>query len=538
MLDTASKSRISVAALGVAMVLSAGNAVADAVTDWNLYTALATKGAKSVSEGDASKAVNSNVATRIAAIEARAVFDAVNAFNRISPKGYYYSVADLPAGATANSASAAAAQAAHDVLFALLPSANTDTRAWLDTQLAADLTALAVTDSDPGIGIGKLSAAAAVAARAADFSGPRTTYTPSTNLAVNAAVTPPTVGINATGNPGAGVWRPSNGASGDVDPLTGAPTGFSSGAIVPTAGIDFNWKNVTPFGLTVRQKQELVAGVPLSLALSEDPESEYQKELAYVESHGQDSTHPGLRSEDQLLQALFYKSDAELFTNEAARLASASYGLSLGENARLFALLDSALADARIAAWQSKYDLVFWRPVTAINADASGNVAEYAWKPLATTPSHPSSTSGHSATVAAGAEILRAFFKSDRILANGDAANLTSPAWLIGTNNGTGQIPGRSDGRDGTSRAVKTFSQLQLENGQSRIYLGVHYGIDNYQGQYLGLAVADKILRSRLDPAVKGIDRREDDRKRSINLRNLRFVLVRDSGNSGYFGGR
>ena len=67
------------------------------------------------------------------------------------------------------------------------------------------------------------------------------------------------------------------------------------------------------------------------------------------------------------------------------------------------------------------------------------------------------------------------------------ACNTCQAAWLRGTNNGTGNA---------TSRSVITLSQLQLEIRARRLHLGVHYGNDNLQGQLVGLAVADAILRS------------------------------------------
>jgi len=534
-LPSKKKFSLTQVAFAVAAALSASQAFADTVTDWNYYTTLATKGATSLTTGTSGIALNSNVATRIDAIEARAVFDAVNAVDHFSAKGYYYDGSAAPSGVTANSAAAAAAQAAHDVLLGALPSnpAWTATRSWLDTQLSNDLAALAVSASDPGIAAGQAAAAAALAARAGDSSAIRTTYTPSTNLSINTSVTPNTIVANATGNPGAGLWRPSNGAAGVIDPLTGAPTGFNSaGEIQAAAAIDFNWKNVTPFSLTTLEKQQLVAAVPPSLKVGSD---EYLQELEFVKTHGQDSAHPGSRSDDQLLQALYYKSDAELFSNEVARIASAARHLTLDENAKLFAALDNALADARIAAWQSKYDLVFWRPVTALNADASGNVASYAWKPLGTTPPHPSNTGGHSSTVSAGAEILRAFFHSDSIVPENVPVTLTTFPWLIGTNNGTGQLPSPVNGQDATTRDVSTFSQLQLENGRSRIYLGVHYGNDDFQGQSLGLAVADKIIKEHKDPAVAGLSIYHGNRE-VASAENLHSLLVKNSADSGFYG--
>ena len=525
---------LSTLTLAVAASLLACEVSADAVTDWNKYTILAAKGGTSSTTGTASLALNSNVTTRIAAIEARAVFDAVNAIDQFSFASYYYS-RSKPAGVTAQSAAAAAAQAAHDVLIGTLPSpaANSSwapTIAWLNTQLASDLAALGVNASDPGIAAGESAAVAALAARANDYATIRTTYTPSTNLAVSSVST---VVANATGNPGVGLWRPSNGAAGVVDPVTGAPTGFdASGNILPTAGIDFNWKNVTPFGFTIAAKQSLVAAVPPSLVVGT---SEYNTELNYVKTHGQNSLNPGSRTTDQTLQALYYKADAEIFVNETARLASSSRGLTLDQNAKLFAGLDSALADARIAAWQSKYDLLFWRPISAINANPDGSISNYTWLPLATTPSHPSSTSGHSATAAAGAEILRAYFKSDKIAKNGAAVSLTSLPWLIGTNNGTGQVDPAVFGSDATTRSVATFSQLQLETGRSRIYLGVHFGNDNYQGQTLGLTVADAIIKAKNEAATSDLNIYYGTAS-VANTKNLKSILITDSADTGYYG--
>jgi len=535
MKNTTFPNALNLSTLTVAIAASflALEATADTVTDWNKYTVLATKGATSATTGTASLAQNSNVSTRIEAIEARAVFDAVNAIDQFSTGSYYFNN-PAPTGLSAQSAAAAAAQAAHDVLIGALPNpANgswTPTRNWLDSQLASDLLALGVNNSDPGIAIGQAAAAAALAARASDFSAIRTTYTPSTNLAVSTAGT---VVANATGNPGVGLWRPSNGAAGVVDPVTGAPTGFdASNVILPTAAIDFNWKNVTPFSLSIAKKQSLVATTPASLIIGSD---EYNAEFGYVKTHGQDSENPGDRTNDQTLQALYYKADAEIFVNEVARIASSNHGLTLDQNAKLFAGLANALADARISAFQSKYDLLFWRPITAINANADGSVSNYTWKPLATTPSHPSSTSGHSATAAAGAEILRAFFKSDKITKKGTAVTLTTIPWIIGTNNGTGKVDPAIFGGDATTRSVTTFSQLQLETGRSRVYLGVHFGTDNYQGQTLGLTVADAIINYKTDPAVSDLTVYWGNSS-VANNKNLRSILIADSANSGFFG--
>ncbi|BBL73367.1 vanadium-dependent haloperoxidase [Methylomagnum ishizawai] len=500
--------RLSALALGVAALLSGAEVRADAVTDWNEYAVQATKGFDGTT--GTGVALNSNLSTRIEAIQGRAVFDAVNAIDHFSPKSYYH-----PAGHT-GSAAAAAAQAAHDVLLGQLPNptvAGVDarwaqTRSWLDAKLAQYLAQLGVAAGDPGIQAGKDAAAAAIAARKYDNAAAAATY--------GADLVP-------TANPGPGLWRQSNAGAVYNDPETGAPTGFdaSGTAIQGRPGIDLNWRDVTPFSLTTAQKIKLVAAVPLS---PEVGSPEYVQELDYVKNHGQDSAHPGLRTGDQAAQALYYKQDAEIFVFEAARIAATARRYTLDQNAKLFALLGNAVADARFAAFDSKYQQKFWRPITALNADASGAVNDYgAWHPLAATPAHPSNTAGHSATGAAGFEVLRAFFGDKVLPGKAGAATLTTLPWLVGTNNGTGNTQ---------SRTVATFSQAQLENGASRLYLGVHFGFDNLQGQLLGLAVADAILLSG-DPAAAGLRARGGF---PASRRNLQDTLLAAPEVYGYFG--
>ena len=361
------------------------------------------------------------------------------------------------------------------------PQVGRPVRTWLDSELTAYLASLGVSSGDGGIAAGKAAAAAAIAARAIDNAAPVSTY--------GAQLTP-------TANPGVGLWRQSNAGSPYVNPVTGAPTGFdATGSVIQgKPGIDWNWRDVTPFSLSTPQKNALIDAVPLSPIVGSP---EYNAELAYVKQYGQDTSTA--RSADQTAQALYYKprtSKSSSTRPPASR--QAARGLSLDKNAALFALLDNAIADARVAAFASKYDRKFWRPITAANADAEGNVTNNyaAWHPLAATPSHPSNTAGHSTTGAAGFEILRLYFGQDTVNPNGSAATLGTLPWLVGTNDGTGNA---------VNRSVSTFTQAQLENGASRIYLGVHFGFDNLQGQLLGLAVADTIVAQSNDPAAQGV---------------------------------
>ena len=85
--------------------------------------------------------------------------------------------------------------------------------------------------------------------------------------------------------------------------------------------------------------------------------------------------------------------------NPAARQVSAAQGLSLSENARIFALLAMAVSDSLIASLDAKYHYNYWRPVTAIrNGDLDRNAKaqpDPTFLPLVTTPPFPSYPSNH-----------------------------------------------------------------------------------------------------------------------------------------------
>src|SRR5439155_11999062 len=94
------------------------------------------------------------------------------------------------------------------------------------------------------------------------------------------------------------------------------------------------------------------------------------------------------------------------------------------QNARYFALINLAMADAGISAWETKYVYNFWRPVTAVRAAAAdGNpdtAADPAWSPLGApadngngtnfTPPFPAYTSGHATFGSAAFRAISDFY--------------------------------------------------------------------------------------------------------------------------------
>ncbi len=392
---------------------------ADVITDWNLITVSATK----------TGAFNTNLASRVDAIEAISVYDAVNSIRHFGDAYHYFAPPTGPA-----SAEAAVAQAAHDVLVHYFPAQSSA----LDTKLGDSLSQISDGPAkDAGRQVGSAAAADIIALRANDGSSPDVSYP-------------------GPANPGIGQWRPTPGAT----PGTFPP------------GINEQWGSVTPFVLA--SPSQFRPGPPPRVGTGE-----YKHSLEEVKSLGEINSHT--RTDDQTHIAQFYKQDAELTVNEAARQLSSIHDLSLEENAILFALVDLAVGDSRIAVWDAKYHYLFWRPITALNADPSGVVTNNysAWSPLIVTPSHPGYPSGHSTTVSAGFHVLSALLGSD------DALTLHTTT--------SGEPP----------RTIANLSVGEQENGLSRIYGGIHYSFDNINGQQLGREVALYVLTHGPAPSLK-----------------------------------
>lgn len=401
------------AALSAIFVINCTNAfaqkttAADAVIQWNLQTVKATKVAKQ----------NTNLAARIEAIEAIAVYDAVNSIKHIAKPYHFFS---KPAGPA--SIQAAVARAAHDVLLNYFPAQAVS----LDSVLKVNLATATDGPIDEGQKIGAASAADIIALRANDGSEPNVTYPGPTK-------------------PGIGEYRPT------------------PGAFAP--GINQQWGKIKPFLLKSGDQFR-----PLAPPAPGSPE--FKAALAEVVEIG--SATSTKRTEDQTHIAQFYKQDAELTVNEAARILVKQHNASFEEAALVFLLTDIAEADARIVLFDAKYAYLFWRPVTALNADADGAVTNnYAsWTPLLSTPPHPAYPCGHCGTVTAGFEILKKFY--------GDKNTLELHTSTSGE----------------PARVIKSLSEGEAENGQSRLYGGIHYPFDIKVGDELGQKIAKYVLKN------------------------------------------
>ena len=130
------------------------------------------------------------------------------------------------------------------------------------------------------------------------------------------------------------------------------------------------------------------------------------------------------RTPEQTEIALFWADGAGTVTppghwNVIAQDVGSARRNSMQQNARLFALMNVAMADAAICAWDAKYHYNFWRPVTAIRqGDTDGNPAttpDPEWISLIVTPPFPDYISGHSTFSGAAAAVLSLFYRTPRI---------------------------------------------------------------------------------------------------------------------------
>jgi hypothetical protein len=192
------------------------------------------------------------------------------------------------------------------------------------------------------------------------------------------------------------------------------------------------------------------------------------------------------RTADQTEIALFWADGAGTETppghwNTIAQHVAAAQGNSLEQNARLFALLNLAMADAAICAWDAKYTFEWWRPVTAIRyGDTDGNDATAAdsnWSPLLATPPFPEHVSGHSTFSGAAATVLALFYGTDDI------------PFTVG-----------SDFMPGIQRSFSSFSVAASEAGMSRIYGGIHFMTANLDGLRGGANIAEWTVSRFLRP--------------------------------------
>ena len=373
----------------------------DVVTDWNTAALDAIRVGKTAPP----------IASRSLAILHISIYDAVNGIARTNEP---YLVQSLTSASASREAAASAA--AHKALVTLFPAAASS----FDALHAAILAAIPNgPQKAAGIVWGEFVANQILASRANDGSG---------------AIVPP------PGGSGPGVWVPT-------------PPAFAP-YLLP------QWGLVAPFAMS-SSSQFRPPGPP-----SLDSE-QYAADYNEVKELG--AAVGSTRTEEQTQIALFWADGAGTETppghwNSIAQSIAAGQGNTLEENARLFALLNIAMADAAICAWDAKYTFHFWRPVTAINfAEPALN-----WASFIVTPPFPDYVSGHSTFSGAAATVLPLFY-------------------------GTEDLPFTtgSDFLPGVSRSFSTCLDAAEEAAVSRLYGGIHFRSANEDGLQAGISIGE-----------------------------------------------
>ena len=392
-----------------------------------------------------------------------AIFDAMNAV-----AGRYQSWTGFHPVRGPISVEAAISQAAHDTLVALYPSQTTSFDGWLAEDLLRVKSAPAKANS---VDLGHRVAAAILARRVGDGS----------------EVPEPRVGINYFTSPLPGHWR--------QDPIS----------LIPLA-LGAHWGECKPFVL--QSADQFRAPLPPALA-----SVEYANAYNEAKNFGGDGiVTPTQRTEEQTFIGTFWAYDGtpslcappRLYNQITVQIADQTR-LGPIELARLLALVNVAMADTAMAVWDSKYHYDLWRPITAIRESDAGTgptglgdgnpatVGDPAFMPLGApasnlqgpnfTPPFPAYPSGHAGFGGALFQTLRRFYGTDRL-----GFTFVSDEFNGITKDHDGNV------RPYMARSFSTLSQAEEENGQSRIYLGIHWAFDKTEGIAQGRRVADYVF--------------------------------------------
>jgi membrane-associated phospholipid phosphatase len=184
-----------------------------------------------------------------------------------------------------------------------------------------------------------------------------------------------------------------------------------------------------------------------------------------------------VRTAEQSEIARYWYESSPQGWNRIAREVAAARGLDTWESARLFALVNFAMADGFIGGFEAKYYFNYWRPATAIR-----EAGEAAWLNYLDTPPVPDHPSTHTVLGAAAATVLARFFGSDLV-----SFSMTS-----------------GEPYAGITRRFWSFSEAAHENGASRIFAGIHFAsavrAGYEQGELIGAWTYERALRPvRLD---------------------------------------
>lgn len=428
--------------------------------------AIALMAADSLAAHELTAGLGSNEEARLLAMVAIAAHDAAN---RAKPHAETYLGGATDPTADANSA---AARAAHDVLTAELP----DQLALLDTRLAAIAATVADGSAETaGDALGASVALAMRAERANDGVAAALTklYLPEQSFVTQ---TPPNYG-----------YRPNAGEFKRVpvpDSTQSPPYGYPAPAYV-------GWGSVKPFALTSGSQfraappygaANIAAAIQTPGFLADYKEAKCKGVSASPTVRGTpvvDCSAAQKRTADEAEIAYFWRESSPKTWGLIAANVNAAKSLAGWERLRLGALMYTAMNDALIASYDSKYTYNFWRPLTAVHFIYLFRAAESLedWRPFdPVTPATPDYTSAHAAAGGAAEIVLANFF--------GDAT-------AFSVTSSTSPVANKA-------RSFTSFSQAAVENGRSRVFVGYHFNEAVNAGLTQGRSVAGYTLANRL----------------------------------------
>ena len=416
----------------VAALSAPAVARADVIGDWNATAQAEAVLIRPTAHGQA----------RGMAMVQGAVYDAVNAVVR-SHQPYLLDFKKVEVQPFA-SQDAAAATAAHHVLVKIVAA---DRVAALDTAYQATLNGIPDGPIEQeGIKAGEVAAQAMLDARKDD--GYMAAFTP-------------TIGTDA------GDWRP-----------IGWP---ATPALDPDGWVG----NLEPF--VIESPSQFRSDGPNALT-----SAEYAKDYNEVKELG--ALHSTKRTADQTTAAVFWQFPPAALYNRLARelAAPARYGLDTFKQARLYAMVNLAMADGANSCWNDKYHWAFWRPRAAIRGgETDGNpttIGDPTWESLfhpstgagLGTPPFPDHPSGHGCVSGAVLRTFREFFGTDKV-----AFDIVS-----------GRFPGQP-------RHFERFSLAMKEVVDARVWGGIHFRTADVQGAVMGKKVAFWLQRHYFNPVKR-----------------------------------
>ncbi|KAJ3514778.1 hypothetical protein NLJ89_g2180 [Agrocybe chaxingu] len=368
------------------------------------------------------------------------------ALNASSPRlsslreGYYGALvqtavlkaSDDSQGLSRNTRQLALSHAAHDILTTIFPAQYRNIDAYL--REAEDQIQASVQEARRGREIGERAVTRTVAARAGDGVARYIRYDFKTPAPGVYQGTPPTNGIPA----------------------------------------DPNGPFIKPFG-GVKQ-------LPVWIAPPDVRSEGYIAHLQRIKEKG--ARVNSTRTAEETEIGYYWLESSITYWNRFARaIVGNSLSTDISKSAKFFAQLNWAIANAGTIGFDAKHRYNSWRPITALRWTepflfGGADLSDPTWEPLVTTPVHQDYLSGHAVYGSSAGGIIAHFLGTDTI---DPPVTLSSTVTV--------------DNVGVLTRTYRNVSTAVKENGDSRVFVGVHFQFASDEGNKAGQRAADDVWR-------------------------------------------